>query len=63
MVQSRGLIQEEEEEEEEEEVRERGRQKGTDEGGVKPGDRKKKRWLNGTRRDEGQILGSGLSLK
>lgn len=53
MVQSRGLIQEEEEEE-----RERGRQKGTDEGGVKPGDRKKKRWMNGTRRDKGQIVDS-----
>lgn len=45
-------------EEEEEVVRERGRQKGTDEGGVKPGDRKKKRWMNGTRRDKGQIVDS-----
>lgn len=61
MVQSRGLIQAEEEEEDEG-VRERGRQKGTDEGGVKPGDRKKKRWMNGTRSDKGQIVDSEGAL-
>lgn len=49
-------------EEEEEVVRERGRQKGTDEGGVKPGDRKKKRWMNGTSSDKGQIVDSGGAL-
>lgn len=55
------MIQEEEEEEDEG-VRERGRQKGTDEGGVKPGERKKKRWMNGTRSDKGQIVDSEGAL-